>query len=110
MEILENVLFVLCAILLTAVVIAAFVSSIYGRDLLIFDSYKSSAPKQYRNLKWTCRVNCPMVALMCFVCIVATPLIAAAPTGAIWIAVGSLLGSAMFLWFSVRWFIWSLRE
>ena len=105
----EIVIVVVAAVFLTVIVVSVFIASLFGQDLVIFDRYKTAAPKYYRNLKWICRINGPVVALMCVGGIPATPFVAFDPEGGVLLAIATLAGSAMFLWLSVRWFIWSLR-
>ncbi len=109
MDVFESVIAVLGGAFLAIVVLTVFVMSLFGKDLLIFDCCKTAAPEVYRNLRSVCRFNCPLVALMCIGGLAATPFIAVAPDGGVLLAISTLVVSMMFLWLSVRWFIWSLR-
>jgi hypothetical protein len=51
-----------------------------------------------------------LMILMSTAGIIASPFAAFAPDGGILPAMAVLIVSAMFLWLSVRWFLWSLRD
>ena len=105
----ELIVAVLAGGLVAAAVIAVFVASLRGRDIAVFESYRTTSPEHYRNLVWVCRINGPMVALMCIVVMAATPFIARDPGGGILLASSTFAGSGIFLWLSLRWFAWSLH-
>jgi len=95
--------------LLAAIVLAVFVMSLSGKDLAIFDRYKTTSPKTYRNLKSVCRFNGLLVAIMSAVGIIGAPSVAFDPEGGVFLASGVFVASGIFMWLSVRWFLWSLR-
>ncbi|MEX1095887.1 MAG: hypothetical protein WED34_07550 [Planctomycetales bacterium] len=105
----ETIIAVIAVVFLVVIVLVVIVASLRGKDLVIFDAYKTSAPKLYRNLKSVCRVNGAMVALICICGMIAAPFVAFHPDGGVLLAIGMLVGSGVFLWLSVRWFLWSLR-
>jgi hypothetical protein len=105
----EIVVLIVGSILLAALVLAVFVMSLLGKDLVIFDHYRTTAPKCYRNLKSVCRFNGFLVALMSVGGIIGAPFAAIDPEGGVLLAAGMVAVSGIFLWLSVRWFLWSLR-
>ncbi len=105
----ETFVAVAAGVILVAIVLATFVASLFGMDLVIFDAYKTASPRQYRNLKWVCRLNGPLIALGSVVGLISTPVVAFDPSGGMLLATGGFVGFSMFLWLSVRWFFWSLR-
>ena len=105
----ELIVAVIASGLVAAAVIAAFVASLRGKDIAVFESYRTTCPERYRNLVWVCRINGPIVALMCIVVMVATPFIASDPGGGILLASSTSVGTGIFLWLSLRWFVWSLH-
>ena len=109
MNIYEIVFVLLVSVVLGIVLVYVCIASFFRADLRAFDRYKTSSPKHYQNLKWVCRSNGPMVALLCIGGFLATPFIAFDARGGVVFAVATLLVSAIFLRLSVRWFIWSLR-
>ena len=96
------------SVFLAVVVVAVFVASLFGMDLECFDRDKTAAPKHYRNLKKVTRFNGPLTVIMSVGGLIAAPLVAFDPDGGILAALAVFAGSAMFLWLSIRWFLWSL--
>jgi hypothetical protein len=94
--------------LLTIIVIAAFVLSVFGKDLVIFNRYKTAAPTYYRNLRLVLQFNCPLAALISVVGIIGAPFLAVDPDGGMLLAVGVFVVSGIVLWLAARWFRWSL--
>lgn len=106
----NTVIGVVGGVILTAAFLCVFILSLSGKDLVIFDAYKTTAPKYYRSLKQVCRFNGLLMILLSTAGIIASPYVSFAPDGGILLAVATLIVSAMFLWLSVRWFLWSLRD
>jgi len=102
----EIVIPVICLV----IAVWMFIAAVLGKDLVTFERLKTTAPRQYRSLKWLGRLNGPMVAVTCIVAIPFVPSFAFAPDGGLLPAIGTFLYLAIFLWLSVRWFLWSLRE
>ncbi|NLS98077.1 MAG: hypothetical protein GXX96_38600 [Planctomycetaceae bacterium] len=105
----QMIIMVIGLVILAAVVVAVFVASLFGRDTECFERYRTANPKYYRNLKGVCRFNSPLTAILSVGGIIAAPFVAFHPGGGILPAAAVLVGSAMFLWLSVRWFFWSLK-
>lgn len=103
----QMIIMVIVIVLLAAVVVAVFVASLFGRDTECFERYRTANPKYYRNLKGVCRFNGPPTAIMSVGGIIAAPFVAFDPDGGILRALAMLIVFAMFLWLSVRWFLWS---
>lgn len=105
----QTIIMVIGLVLLAAIVVAVFVASLFGKDTECFERYRIARPKYYRNLKGVCRFNGPLTAIMSVGGIIAAPFVAFDRDGGVLPAAAVLVGSAMFLWLSVRWFFWSLK-
>jgi len=111
-EVVEAVIFGAAIVFMAAILLAAFVLSLPGKDFFKFDCYIGAGlkPKAYRNLKLTCRFNGFLLGLLSFGHVIYTPFVAFDPEGGVLIAVGWFVLSSMFLWLSVRFFLWSFQE
>lgn len=105
----QTIIVVIGVAFLVAVVIVVFVAALFGRDIECFESYKTTAPKQYRNLKKVTRINCLMTSVMCVGGLIGAPFVAFDPEGGVLAALAVLTGSAMGLWLSVRWLVWAWK-
>ncbi len=105
----ETIIAVIAVALLVAVVAVVFIASLFGRDIDCFESYKTTAPKHYRNLKKVTRYNSPMTAILCVGGLIATPFAAFDPDGGVLAVLALLIGSAVGLWLSIRWFLWAWK-
>lgn len=91
-------------------VLIVFAFSLLGADIRLFESYRKTKPREYSNLKWVCRFNGPLVAIMSAFIIGYSSAIALDPNSDDrWHAVFGLSVGVIFLWLSIRWFHWSLR-
>jgi len=105
----EPVIVVLVWGFLIIVTLMVFVMSLLGKDLVIFERYQSTAPKHYRNLKKSCRFSGPLVAITSIVGMVLSPLVATDSEGSVPTAIFFFAFSAIYLWLSIRWYLWAGR-
>lgn len=94
----------------TLIFVALFIASLYGWDIDCFERYKTTAPKQYENLKRVCKYNGPLVVLLSIGGLIALPFELFGPDGSILAALALLPLLVIALWLSIRWFLWSLRR
>jgi hypothetical protein len=105
----QTIIVVIGVAFLVAVAILVFFAALFGKDIECFESYKTSAPKHYQNLKKVTRVNCLMTSVVCAGGLIGAPLVAFDPEGGVLAALAVFTGSAMGLWLSVRWAVWGWK-
>lgn len=106
----ETVIVALCGLVLLFAVAVTTIDAARGKDLERFDRFKTTAPREYRRMKTVCRFNAPLVALLCIFVIVASPFAALSGDVSWLAAIAAFAFFSLFLWLSVRWFRWSLRD
>jgi len=109
MEILNLIIAVVCGVVLAIIFVALIAVWLTEGDSVSTLRYSKAARKHYQTSKWNARFICPMVAIMSMGMLVMTPFIAFDPRGGVLYASAAFVFSSIFLWFSIRWFLWSLR-
>lgn len=92
---------------LALIFVAAIVSAITGRDISSFERMRTTAPKRYLHMKRTLKFNGPLVALMCVVLMIGSPMAVSMGDATVSLAALAFAGSGIFLWLSMRWTRWA---
>lgn len=109
MSTLKTAVVIVAVVTLTPIVVGVFITSLFGKDLVIFDRYKAASPKRYKALKAVCRVVGPIIAITCVFGLAGASQMARNSRGELLLSLTAIAHCAIFLWLSVRWFLWSLR-
>ena len=106
---LEPILVAACWTLIVLGTLAVFGMALFGKDLEVFERLRQTAPRQFNNMKKSCRISGPLVAVMAAIFLVAIPFWTLAGEIGLLQAAGCFAFSAIYLWLSIHWFRWAGR-